>query len=294
MTDSRGNALPVFGLVVAMLLWGSSFIAMKVAVAVHDPVWVIFGRMAVASTVFVLFGQRLRGARARREDWGWLAFMAICEPCLYFLFETHALKWTSASEAAMITALLPLMTVAAARLFLKESITFRGIVGIVAALAGVLALSLSGEVSESAPNPVLGNFLELLAMVCATGYTLAVRHLSTRYSPFFLTAFQAFAGSFFFLPALFLPGTRWPHELVWLDWVPILYLGGMVNVLAYFLYNYGLSRIPASKVSPYVNLIPVFSMLFAWLLLDERLTLTQYLAAGLVLGGTVAGHERRV
>jgi drug/metabolite transporter (DMT)-like permease len=76
--------------------------------------------------------------------------------------------------------------------------------------------------------------------------------------------------------------------------VPIVYLGLLVNVLAYFLYNYGLSRIPASRVSPYVNLIPVFSMLLGWLLLDERLTLTQYLAAGLVFGGTLAGHGRRV
>ena len=294
MTDSKGNALPVSGLILAMLLWGSSFIAMKVAVAVHDPVWVIFGRMAVASTIFGLFWRRLRSARVRRDDWGWLAFMAVCEPCLYFLFETHALKWTSASEAAMIAAMLPLMTVAAARVFLKESITFRGILGIVAALVGVMALSLSGEVTESAPDPVLGNFLEFLAMVCATGYTLAVRHLSTRYCPFFLTAFQAFAGTFFFLPALFLPGARRPPEFILLDWIPILYLGALVNVLAYFLYNYGLSRIPASRVSPYVNLIPVFSMLLGWLLLDERLTLTQYLAAGLVFGGTLAGHGRRV
>jgi len=229
----------------------------------------------------------------RREDWGWLAFMAICEPCLYFLFETHALKWTSASEAAMVTALLPLMTVAAARIFLRESITLRAMLGIVAALVGVSALSLSGRPSETAPNPFLGNFLEFLAMVCATGYTLAVRHLSSRYSPFFLTAFQAFAGSLFFLPALFLPGTRWPQEWLVADWVPVLYLGAMVNVLAYFLYNYGLSRIPASQVSPFVNLIPVFSMLLGWVILDERLTLTQYLAAALVFGGTLAGHERR-
>ncbi len=76
----KENALPVSGLVLAMLLWGSSFIAMKVAVAAHDPVWVIFGRMTVASAVFAVFHRRLREAGVVREDWGWLAFMAICEP----------------------------------------------------------------------------------------------------------------------------------------------------------------------------------------------------------------------
>jgi drug/metabolite transporter (DMT)-like permease len=289
-----GNTAPVCGLVLAMMLWGSSFIAMKVAVSIHDPVWVIFGRMAVASLIFVLFHQRIKGVSIVGKDWGWLGFMAFCEPCLYFLFETHALKWTSASEASMITALLPLMTVVAARFALKEEVTLRALLGIGAALVGVLGLTLSGRASESSPNPLLGNFLEFLAMVCATGYTLAVRHLSTRYSAFFLTAVQTFVGSLFFFPALFLPGTTWPQEFVWAHWMPILYLGSLVNVLAYFLYNYGLSRIPASQVSPYVNLIPVFSMLLGWLLLDEQLTLPQYLAAGLVFGGTFAGHERRV
>jgi drug/metabolite transporter (DMT)-like permease len=284
----------VLGLVLAMMLWGSSFIAMKVAVAIHDPVWVIFGRMAVASLVFLVLWPRFRGVRVHREDWGWLALMAICEPCLYFIFETHALQWTSASEAAMVTALLPLLTVVAARVVLKEKITARGILGIGTAVVGVVVLSLSGRVSESAPNAVLGNFLEFLAMVCATFYTLAVRHLSLRYSPFFLTAFQVFVGSAFFLPALFLPGTVWPHEWVVSQWVPIVYLGVMVNVMAYFLYNYGLSHIPATEVSAYVSLIPVFSILLGWVLLDERLTAAQYLAAGLVFGSTLAGHARRV
>jgi len=219
--------------------------------------------------------------------------MAFCEPCLYFLFETHALKWTSASEAAMVTALLPLMTVAAARCVLKERITFRAFSGIVVALVGVVALTLSGRTTESAPNPLLGSSLEFMAMVCATGYTLSVRHLSAHYSAFFLTAVQAFVGSLFFLPAIFLPGTEWAQDFVWRDWLPILYLGSLVNVLAYFLYNHGLSRIPASQVSPYVNLIPVFSMLMGWILLGEQLTVHQYLAAGLVFGGAVAGHERR-
>jgi drug/metabolite transporter (DMT)-like permease len=292
--NSQGRVLPVCGLVLAMMLWGSSFIAMKLAVSIHDPIWVIFGRMAVASFIFILFIQRFRKVRVRREDWGWLLLMAFCEPCLYFLFETHALKWTSASEASMITALLPLMTVVAARFVLKERTTFRACVGIVVAMVGVVGLTLSGRTTEAAPDPLWGNSLEFMAMVCATGYTLSVRHLSAHYPAFFLTAFQAFIGSLFFFPALFLPGTEWAQELVWRDWLPIIYLGSLVNVLAYFLYNHGLSRIPASQVSPYVNLIPAFSLLLGWILLDEQLTIQQYLAAALVFGGTFAGHERRV
>jgi drug/metabolite transporter (DMT)-like permease len=288
-----GVALPICGLVVAMIIWGSSFIAMKMAVAVHDPIWVIFGRMLVASVIFVVLLKRLRDIEVRRQDLGLLALMALCEPCLYFLFESHALKWTSASEAAMITALLPLMTVVAARFTLREVISLKTVLGITVAFVGVVSLSVMGRTSQHAPNPLLGNSLELLAMVCATGYTLAVRRLSSRYSALFLTAVQAFVGSIFFLPVLFLPGVQTPRIWVWQEWLPVLYLGALVNVLAYFLYNYGLSRLTASRVSVFVNLIPVFSLILGWLILGEQLTNLQYCAAALVLSGAFAGHERR-
>ena len=74
--------------------------------------------------------------------------------------------------------------------------------GFVLAVIGVCWLSLASEVSEGAPRPVLGNFLEFAAMVCATGYTLTLKKLSARYTPLFLTAIQAFIGALFFLPGL--------------------------------------------------------------------------------------------
>ncbi|MHC1744493.1 MAG: EamA family transporter [Syntrophobacteraceae bacterium] len=63
-------------------------------------------------------------------------------------------------------------------------------------------------------------------------------------------------------------------------------------MLAYFLYNFGLSRIPASQATPFVNLIPVFSMILGWMVLGEVLTSYQYVAAAAVLGGAMAGHGR--
>lgn len=284
--------LPFLGLVVAMLLWGGSFIVMKIALRSYDPVVVMCGRMIVALLFFALFRKRFGRIEYRPGDWKLLGFMALCEPCLYFVLETHALLWTSATEAAMVTALLPVLTLLGARIFLSETIGGRNVAGLVVAFAGVLGLTLLGGTSEHAPCSWLGNTLELAAMVFAAAYTLTSRHLGSRYSPFFITAVQALAGSVFFTPALLLPWTRLPADWGWEPLAAVVYLGAGVNVLAYFLYNYGLSRIPVSQVSPLVNLIPVFSLILAWMVLGEALTPMQYVAAAVVLGGTMAGQGR--
>jgi drug/metabolite transporter (DMT)-like permease len=217
--------------------------------------------------------------------------MCLCEPCCYFLFETAALTRTSASQAAMITTMLPLMVALSAGFFLGERITVRTIGGFVVAAAGALWLSLSGEKTPQAPQPALGNFLEFMAMVCATGYTILMKRLSKDFHPFFLTGIQALTGAVFFLPILFLPSVQ--ASGLSLGGIGIIfYLGLVVSLGAYGLYNYGVSCIPASQASAFVNLIPVFSILLGFLILDERLTLWQWLASLLVFAGVLLSQER--
>ncbi|MBU2321877.1 MAG: DMT family transporter, partial [Gammaproteobacteria bacterium] len=82
-----GRVGAVVCLVVAMALWGSSFIALKVAFAELPAMWVIFGRMLCGSLVFLL-AWRWRGhIQYRAGDWKYLLGMTACEPCLYFIFE---------------------------------------------------------------------------------------------------------------------------------------------------------------------------------------------------------------
>ena len=286
--------LPTLALVLAMLIWGSSFIAMKVALRAFDPMPVVLGRMLVASLVFLLFWRRLRQVSYVRGDWKYLAFMALCEPCLYFLFEAHALRLTSASQAGMVTAVLPLLTAIAAGILLKEKITARTLAGFLLAMAGVVWLSLAGRITMNAPNPVLGNVLEFLAMVCATGYIVTMKYLTRRYSPLFITAFQAFCGAVFFLPVLFLPGTEIPARIPLVPSLAVVYLGTFVTMAAYGLYNYGTSKIPAGQASAFVNLIPVITLVMGRVLLKEAFTTQQFFASGLVLAGVFLSRQRRI
>ena len=285
--------LPVLGLLLAMVLWASSFVALKIAFREYHPMVVIFGRMLVASICFlILFIWFRHLVDYQRGDLKLLVFMAFCEPCLYFLFEAKAVENTTASQAGMITAMLPILVALAAAWLLKERVGINTWMGSFMAVAGVCWLTLAGVPTSDAPDPVKGNFFEFLAMVCATGYTITLKHLTSRYHPFFLTAVQAFAGSLFFFPFLLLPSTQLPQHFEPIAGMAVLYLGAVITLGAYGLYNFGLKHIPASKASAYVNLIPVFSVIMGWMVLGESFSMQQCLAAALVMAGVLVSQRR--
>ena len=282
MTRSNSQILPALCLLLAMFLWASSFIALKLAFVDYHPMVVIAGRMLIASLAFFFLLPRFRNIRVRHQDLKLMAFMALCEPCLYFILEALALKNTSASQASVITTMLPVLVSVASALVLSEKFTLQNVIGLGIAMAGAIGLSMGGEINEQAPNPILGNFYEFLAMICATAYTIAIKKLTSRYSPLFLTAVQAWVGALFFLPMLLLPQVPIPDTFILIPTVAIIYLGLAVTILAYGSYNYALSAMDAGKASMYINLIPLFTMLLSWIIFKESFTLFQYIA-GLVI-----------
>lgn len=279
-------------LIVAMALWGSSFIALKIAFAELPPLWVIFARMALGSAVF-LAAWRWRGrVEYRPGDWKHMLALAVFEPCLYFVFEALALQNTSASQAGMVTALLPLMVAVGAAACLGERISRTSVAGFLLAVAGTVWLTLAGTADEHAPRPLLGNFYEFLAMACATCHVLLLKHLSQRYSAFILTAMQAFIGTPFFLLLALLSGPP-PSAPSLTSASAVLYLGLIVTVGAYGLYNHGVGLMPASQASAFINLIPLFTLLIAAMVLGERLNAQQLFGATLVFAGVALSQWPR-
>jgi len=293
VTEESRRLLPIFSLVLAMLLWASSFVALKLAFRGYHPMQVIFARMFIASLCFVIFIPSFRRLNWRRRDLKYLLIMAACEPCLYFIFEARALELTSASQAGMITAMLPLLVAILAWRLLKEQISRQTLAGFTLAIFGAIWLSLASETSSEAPNPLLGNLFEFLAMICAAGYTVSLKHLTDNYPPLFLTAFQAFIGSLFFFPFLLFPDVGFPTELHKVPLLAVVYLGTFITFGAYGCYNYSVSRIPASQAAGYANLIPVFSIVLGILILGESLNMSQLLAGGLVFIGVGISSWRR-
>ena len=283
----RYNSFAISQVIAAVVIWAASFIAMKIAVAELGAFPTIFLRMLLAVAVLLFFipGVKKATQNYQKGD-GWLLFgLVLAEPCLYFVFEGLALTYTSASEAGMITALHPFMVTVCAYYFLKESINRRMVIGGLMAVAGAILLSVTGESSEAGANHMLGNSLEFIAICFATAYSLLARKLASRYSAVFLTSIQAIFGCLFFLPLALMFNPGMPETVSTEVIVSVLFLAWGVNVIAFILYNASLKSMPASQVGVWMNLLPLATLFFGWLLLGETLTQWQYAAVLLVLGG---------
>jgi drug/metabolite transporter (DMT)-like permease len=246
--------------------------------------------MAIALLLLAPFAGRLRLSAYRRGDWKLLLPMAVFQPCLYFFFESNALRFTTSSQAGVIAAAVPLMVAFAAWLTLSERVSRIAFAGMGISIAGVTGLTLLQGSGTGAQNPLLGNGLEVLAMASAAVSMILVKQLSSRYSPWTLTALQTLAGALFFLPGLpplFRNAGVWTPQLIW----AMLFLGTFVTLGAFGLYNWGMSRLTASRASVFINLVPVFAVIFGWTLLGEALNFFQCLAAAGVIGGVWLGQR---
>ena len=279
------SIIGILSLIFAMFIWASSFIALKAAMEDLGPFTVIFLRMIIASLCFVYFIKSFLKYDFSKKDVKFILLLALFEPCLYFIFESKALQLTSASQAGMITSLMPIITAMAAGYFLKEIITKQLIFGSLIAMCGAIWLSLQGTTSISSPNPLLGNFLEFLAMVCGAGYTITARYLSDKYSALFITAIQAFIGAIFFTPLFIYEYFTIPLNITMNSFLWVLYLGVVVTLAGYGLYNYALTKITASKAAVFVYLIPVFTLILAYFVLNEKLSVLEFIACFVILFG---------
>jgi drug/metabolite transporter (DMT)-like permease len=286
MSMTAARTLPKVALLCAVFFWASSFIAMKSAVSVFDPGKIIFFRMLIASAGFLLLHRFWARFRYEKGDWLYLAIMSICEPGIYFFLESQALRLTTAGSAATINALQPPIVALLAWILLREHPRFWTLCGFAVCIFGAVGLSLGSQGTGYAPTPWLGNLLEFGAMAASGVYVILLKKLSDRYSPFFLTALQSFAGVILFFPLIF-AGDALSFEVPLNAVLAIVYLATFVTFGGYFLYNWGIAKTSAIEASIFLNLIPVFGLTLAFLVLGETPTPFQGLMVGLIIMGVL-------
>ncbi len=281
-------------LIMAVLGWGSSFVATKIALVTLSAGVILFVRHAVAAVILFVIFKRRRLEFPSRRLWPKLLLMGLFEPILYFLLETEGLRHTSASSASLVIAAVPVLVAVAAWPILKEKPTARSGIGAVLSVAGVVLLVLGDNNPDYAESSLLGNLLVLGAAVSAVGYILISRSLSGRVHPVTITFLQMIVGAAFFL---FPAGASTAF-----DGLPVFTVESVLaltaltifaTVLAFFGYNYALSKIPAAKASVFINGIPLVTVLAAALFLGESLTLLQAGAGVVIVAGVVLAGKRR-
>ncbi len=274
-------------LIIAMLIWSSSFVASKFVLVDFTPEQAVGIRLllaAAATLPWLLIWGREPIKRMRAEHWKWLIIMSLFEPCLYFLAEMNGLLYTSASAAGLVTSTLPIWIAIGAWLLLKERLSRNLIIGLGLALSGTLTMTALGEANVAAPNPLLGNALMVVATLMAAGYVLVAKRLTAELSPWLVTVLQIWVGAVFFVPFLLLnpPDLSTPSTTAW---QAMVWLGLVVSIGAYGLYNLGISQVPAQVAGLSVNLLPLFTLVLAAVILGERLNVGEMAGAMLILIG---------
>lgn len=274
-------------LIIAMLIWSSSFVASKFVLVDFTPEQAVGIRLllaAAATLPWLLIWGREPIKRMRAEHWKWLIIMSLFEPCLYFLAEMNGLLYTSASAAGLVTSTLPIWIAIGAWLLLKERLSRNLIIGLGLALSGTLTMTALGEANAAAPNPLVGNALMVVATLMAAGYVLVAKRLTAELSPWLVTVLQIWVGAVFFVPFLLLnpPDLSTPSTTAW---QAMVWLGLVVSIGAYGLYNLGISQVPAQVAGLSVNLLPLFTLVLAAVILGERLNVGEMAGAMLILIG---------
>lgn len=270
-------------LVGAMFFWASSFVAFKWLLGSADAFVIVFWRLLVAGIITLPIVVRAWRKRPLSSNEFWLfCLLGLFEPSLYFVFEAQALHYTTSGQAALIIGLLPIAIAITSFVLFKERLSRKTWSGLVLAVVGVSLVTLFASSSETASNPVLGNTLQLGAVVVAVGYTLLLKRLIMIWNAWAVVGFQSLFGAAFFIPVLFISQQPIPAPA---SWAGIIYLGVFVSVTAYSLFGLAIRQLSPAIVGAFINLIPVLTLFMGWLLLDEALSLGQIAGVGLVLIG---------
>ena len=286
------NILPILAILGAVFLWGSSFAAMRIVLKDLHPFAIMFCRLFSAFIFIIPISIKIFPKSYQKGDWKILLPMVFFQPCLYFLLESNALIFTTSSQAGIISSCLPLMVAVAAWFFLSESIGSKTIIGLALSIAGVILLTIFQTRQIDAPHPVLGNILEVGAMLSACANFILIKKLSSRYDTWSLTGMQIIAGTLFFLPGIKYiiqaDSAIWTIQLILL----LLYLGVCVSFFAFGLYNWAISKIKVARASIFINLIPVTAVTLGWFILGETLNPKQIFATIIVIFGVFLSNKK--
>ncbi len=271
-------------------IFGLSFMFVRGALEHIDPFHLLGLRFAVAAVTLTLL--RLAGLfkfKVSLADIKALLPLALFMPVLYFPGETIGIQLTSASQAGIIIAVIPIFVAALSALLLKEHPSRIQWLFILTSVGGVIFIVIM-EGRGSVGTASLGIPVLLGTVLIAACYHIASRRAARRYSPLQLTWVMMVTGAVVFNGIALVQHAaagrvdRYFQPLLH-TWPVILYLGVLSSVVAFFLVNYSLSRITATQSAIFANLETVIAMAAGVFLLHEKLFWFHLLGAALILAG---------
>lgn len=270
----------------SMIFWSFSFVWVKVVYEAYGPLTTVLFRLILSSGMllaFTLVTRKLQ--RIKSGDLKYFVMLACFEPFLYFMGESYGLKYVSSTVAAVIVATIPLFSPILAWYFYKEKLSKTNLIGLVITFLGVSLVVLDNSLNFTA-SP-LGVALEFVAVVGAIGYSTVLKGIAHRYNTFTIITYQNLIGAVLFLP--FWLGLEMndflqiPFNLK--SFAAIVKLAIFASTFAFILFTYSIRNIGINKSNIFINVIPVFVAIFAFLILGDTLNFHQMIGIAIVISG---------
>ena len=276
-------------LLLAILLWGGSFIATKIAVAEVSPVTVVWIRFLIGIIILGIFawqrGQlNIPSWRDGLELIG-LGFLGIT---LHQWLQSSGLVTSEAATTAWIVSTTPVFMAFFGWLFLKEKLSIPIMGGILLATLGVLFVVSKGDF-DSLMAGGFGSPGDILILISAPNwaiYSVLSQPILKRLSVLTVTLYVLFFG-WLLTSVQFLLGNHW-REFAALStdgWLSIAFLGIFCSAIAYIFYNDGMQALPAAEVGAFLYIEPLSATLIAALVLGEKFNWATAVGGALILFG---------
>ncbi|MEZ6058434.1 MAG: DMT family transporter [Planctomycetaceae bacterium] len=282
---------PDASLIGVALIWGINLPLMKIGLEQMDRFTFNAIRLVISAFALGAFAwyERRRSTKPqigihRRELWTYSLIVS----ALYQLAFLLGVSRTSAGNAALIIATVPMWTAILSRLFLGERLRMLAWGGLLIALIGTITVALQTGDATIKVSYLLGNLLMLLAALLWAGGTVYSRKLLHRISPMQLSSTAAFlALPVHILTALMVfPGGEVELRSANL-WLILFYSGVLSTGLALPMWNFGVRQAGSAHAAIIQNMVPLVAIIAAWAIRGEVITGPQIVGGILILSGII-------
>lgn len=267
-------------------IWGGSFFFMRVAAADFGPFALVEVRLTLGALVLLPFLWKAR-AQFTATLWLQLAWISAINSAIPFVLFAWGAERAPAGIGAITNSMAVMFAALVAFIFYGEKIGPRRAVGLLAGFAGVAVLA-SGKTAGASTGPaVLAG--TSAALLYGIGGNMIRRYLKG--IPASAVAAATLVAASLLLSPLAI--YTWPrHPIPATSWLCAVLLGVLCTGTAYVLYYRLIYRIGAPRAATVTYLVPLFGVIWAWLLLGEPLTLSMAASGALILGGVALSQQR--
>jgi drug/metabolite transporter (DMT)-like permease len=290
----RDRVLAYIAFAIVCIVWGTTYLAIRVAVRSIPPFLLTSARFVIAGSVLFAIA-RFRGEpipRSKRVI-GELILVALLMVGIGNLSVVWAEQWVPSGIAALLVATAPFWAALMER-FRKngDRIGLRRGFGMLIGFIGVAMLVTPGVAGTFDIHFVLGALAIQFGSFAWQYGTMRGKYNLTGVTPFMSSAFQMVIGGIAVGIVGFSIGEgsrlTWTREGV----LGLAYLTTFGSLLAYTSYVYALKKLPVTSLSMYAYINPLVAVLLGWLILHEQLTWVSILAMCIILGGVALVQTR--